>query len=322
MRKLGSFPTDQAECFVDFLVAHEMPAQISPAKDGGFDLWIVEEDHLPRAREEFAAFVAAPDDPKYRQVAAKAEQIRRQQLDRVRQYRKNVQKVHALRQRRLPPVCMVLLFSCIAVFALTGFSFDPRSSVVQALSFMAAPATAELVALSDLQRASYSLQRGEIWRAVTPALMHGDFIHIIFNMIWLIFLGTRIERREGSALMVTLVLLAAVIPNLLQGLMPLNLDGSVPRPVGDMWLSRFCGFSGVAYALFGFVWMRGAWKGVPEYILPTTTVVLLMAWLMLGVMGLDYDVLRIEMANWAHGGGLFVGLWLGSLEVGRSAKRR
>lgn len=321
MRKLGSYPTDQAERFVDFLVAHEMPAQISPAKDGGFDLWVVEEDHLPRARQEFAAFVAAPDDSRYRQVAAKAEQVRRQQLDRVRQYRKNVQKVHSLRQRRQPPVCMALLFLCIAVFALTGFSFDPRSSVVQALSFMAAPVTEDIIGLSDLQRASYNLQRGEIWRAVTPALMHGDFIHIIFNMFWLLLLGTRIERREGTTLMLALVLLAAVIPNLLQGLMPMNLDGSAPVLVGEMWLSRFCGFSGVAYALFGFAWMRGAWKGVPEYLLPTTTVILLIAWLLMGVMGLDRDVLGIDMANWAHGGGLFIGLWLGSLQVGRSARR-
>lgn len=321
MRKLGSFPTDQAERFVDFLVAHEMPAQISPAKDGGFDLWVVEEDHLPRARQEFAAFVVAPDDPKYRQVAVKAEQVRQQQLNRVRQYRKNVQKVHSFRQRRQPPVCMALLFLCIGVFALSSFSFDPRSSVVQALSFMAAPVSVDMAGLSELQRASFNLQRGEIWRVVTPALMHSDFIHIIFNMFWLLLLGARIERREGTTLMLALVLLAAVIPNLLQGLMPMNLDGSAPILVGEMWLSRFCGFSGVAYALFGFVWMRGAWKGVPEYLLPTTTVVLLIAWLLMGVMGLDSEVLGIEMANWAHGGGLFVGLWLGSLEVGRSARR-
>jgi len=320
MRKLGSFPTDQAENFVDYLIANEMPAQISPGKDGGFDLWIMEEDHLSRARAEFAAFVAAPGDVKYKQAASQAEQVRQKQLDRVRNYRKNVQKVHAFRQRRQPPVCMALLILCIAVFALTGFSFDPRSAVVQGLSFMAAPATAEVAGLSELERASYSLQRGELWRAITPALMHGDFIHILFNMFWLLTLGTRIERREGSAFFVGLVLMAAIVPNLLQGLMPANLDGSAPRLVGDLWLSRFCGFSGVSYALFGFVWMRGAWKGVPEYLLPTTTVVLLIAWLMLGVLGLDREILRIEMANWAHGGGLFVGIWLGTLAVGKTAK--
>lgn len=322
MRKLGSFPTDQAERFVDYLVAHEMPAQITPAKDGGFDLWIVEEDHLTKAREEFAAFVASPEDPKYKQVAAKAEQVRQQQLDRVRQYRKNVQKGQAFRQRRPPPVCMGLLILCIVVFVLTGFTFDPRSEVVQGLAFAAVPATAEVAEMSDFERASYNLQQGQVWRLVTPALMHGDFIHIIFNMIWLMLLGTRIERREGAGLLLLLVTLAAVVPNLFQGLMPSQLDGSIPKPVGDQWVTLFCGFSGVSYGLFGFVWMRGAWKGVPEYLLPTFTVMLLIAWFLLGVMGLDRDLLGIDMANWAHGGGLFVGLWVGSLEVGRSAKRR
>jgi GlpG protein len=321
MRKLGTFPDENAQHFVDYLVANELPAQISPAPNGGFELWIVEEDHFLRAKQEFAQFTENPHDPKYRNSSAKADQIRQKQVERVRRYQKNNQKAQRKFRRRNPPIGTAILVACIVVFALSNFRFDYTSPTVQSMVFMFAPATVEVEMLSYLERQCYNLMRGEVWRLITPALLHMSFVHIIFNMSWLVSLGFNIERREGSWCFLGLVLAAASISNLLQATMPEDLDGTPAFLLGPFWMIPFGGFSGVAYALFGFAWMRGTWKLVPEYFLSPFTVMFGIAWFLLGVMNLDQSLLGFSMADWAHGGGLFIGLLFGSMQVGRTANR-
>jgi GlpG protein len=319
MRKLGTFPDENAQHFVDYLVAQELPAQISPAPGGGFDLWVVEEDHFNQARQAFAEFVADPQNPKYRQASAKADEVRQKKIERVRQFQKNTQTAHRRATRRNPPVGTALLIVCIAAFVLSNFSFDPNSKAVQGMAFMFAPASAELETLSFGERQCYSVLRGEVWRLITPAFLHMNFPHIIFNMYWLVMLGFSIERREGGACFLTLVLLGAAIPNLLQAIMPGGSDAAIGP---GYWIVPFGGFSGVAYAIFGFVWMRGSWKNVPEYALTEVSIMIWIAWLMLGVLGLDRHLLGFEMADWAHGGGLFIGLLLGAMKIGRTARSK
>jgi GlpG protein len=322
MRKLGTFPDANAQYFVDYLVANEMPAQVSPAPGGGFDLWIVEEDHLAKAQQEFATFKQDPSDPKYRKAAAKADQVRQKEIERVRQYQKNTQVVARRTARRGPPVGTGLLIICIAAFVLSNFSFDIQTRTVQSMAFMFAPASADLELVGSLERQCYNLLRGEVWRLITPAFLHMSFWHIIFNMYWLVILGFRIERREGGLCFLSLVIAAAAIPNFLQAIMPPELGGTPAFAGPGFWVIPFGGFSGVGYAIFGFVWMRGSWKNVPEYFLTPGSVMVWIAWFMLGVLGLDRSLVGFEMADWAHGGGLFIGLLFGSMRIGRTAKQR
>lgn len=322
MRKLGTFPDDNAQHFVNYLVAQEMPAQISPAPGGGFELWIVEEDHFARAKQEFAQFVENPQDPKYREAGTKADQVRQKQVERVRAYQKNALTVHHRTTRRAPPVATGLLLAAIFAFALSNFSFDYTSPTVQGMVFMFAPATPEVNSMGALERQCYNLMRGEVWRLITPAFLHMTFAHIIFNMYWLVTLGFSIERREGKWCFIGLVLAAAAVPNFLQAVMPPFLAGTPAHDAGPFWIVAFGGFSGVAYALFGFAWMRGTWKFVPEYFLMPSTVIIVIAWLLLGVLDLDHSLLGFRMADWGHGGGLFVGLLFGAMRVGRSAMQR
>lgn len=322
MRKIGTFPDENAQYFVNYLVAHEMPAQISPASGGGFDLWIVEEDHLLQAQRDFDEFTKNPDDPKYRQATAKAEEFRQQELDRLRQYQKNLQKVHRQTVRRNPPVGTALLFICIVAFVTSKFSFNLDTATVQSMAFMFAPAAADLDSLSLLERQYYNLMRGEVWRVITPAFLHMSFAHLIFNMYWLVMLGFHIERREGIACFLSLVLTSAAISNLLQATMPAEIAGTPAYFVAGYWVVPFGGFSGVGYAIFGFVWMRGTWKIVPEYFMSPVSVMIWIAWFMLGVVGLDRSLVGFQMADWAHGGGLFIGLLFGSMQIGRTARQK
>ncbi len=322
MRKLGTYQDENAQYFVDYLVAQEMPAEISPANGGGFDLWIVEEDHLERAKQAFDQFTLNPADPKYRKASAAADQVRQKKIERVRQFQKNTTTVHRRTMRRNPPAATALLVICILVFVASNFSFDIESVTVQSLAFMFAPATVELDSLGTLERQCYNLMRGEIWRLITPAFLHMSFWHIIFNMYWLVVLGFSIERREGVACFLGLVVAGAALPNLMQAIMPDVIGGTPAFHGPGYWVVPFGGFSGVGYAIFGFVWMRGTWKNVPEYFLSPISVMIWIAWLMLGIVGLDRSLVGFEMADWAHGGGLFIGLLFGSMKIGRTAKRK
>jgi membrane associated rhomboid family serine protease len=38
----------------------------------------------------------------------------------------------------------------------------------------------------------------QVWRLVTYQFLHGDFFHIFFNMLWLLFLGPPLERLWGT----------------------------------------------------------------------------------------------------------------------------
>lgn len=95
------------------------------------------------------------------------------------------------------------------------------------------------------------IRQGEIWRLFTPCLLHKDLLHILFNMLWLWYLGKPIEQRIGPFRTLLLTLLTGIGANLVQYIM------SGPF---------FIGYSGIVTALAGFIWMRerlAPWEGYP-----------------------------------------------------------
>jgi GlpG protein len=97
----------------------------------------------------------------------------------------------------------------------------------------------------------YQIRQGEVWRLFTPCLLHKDLLHILFNMLWLWYLGRPIEERIGFSRTLLLTLVAGIASNTIQYLM------SGPF---------FIGYSGIVTALAGFIWMRerlAPWEGYP-----------------------------------------------------------
>ena len=43
------------------------------------------------------------------------------------------------------------------------------------------------------------IAEGQVWRVFTPAILHKDFLHILFNMIWAFVLGKQIEERVSRS---------------------------------------------------------------------------------------------------------------------------
>ena len=149
------------------------------------------------------------------------------------------------------------------------------------------------------------ISEGELWRLFTPVLLHGNFLHILFNMLWLWMLGKEMELRVGKLRYVALMVIIGVISNTGQYLVS-----------GPMFL----GYSGIICGLGGFIWMRqrkAPWEG---YMIPKGTllflfifvigmVVLQIVALVVSKMHLgDFSVGRI--GNTAHVVGLICGLLL------------
>jgi len=81
--------------------------------------------------------------------------------------------------------------------------------------------------------------RGEPWRLLTSALPHVNILHLVFNLYWLVFLGTAVETSFGSAKTLGLFALMAAASASWQ--MALSGGG--------------VGLSGVGYGLFGMLWV-------------------------------------------------------------------
>lgn len=95
------------------------------------------------------------------------------------------------------------------------------------------------------------IRKGELWRLVSPCILHKDLLHILFNMLWLWYLGKPVEQRIGPMRTFFLSLIAGAGSNTIQYLM------SGPF---------FIGYSGIITALAGFIWMRerlAPWEGYP-----------------------------------------------------------
>lgn len=96
-----------------------------------------------------------------------------------------------------------------------------------------------------------NVRQGQIWRLFTPCLLHKDFLHILFNMVWAWILIKQVEQRISRYKLCLLILVIGIVSNVAQYLM------SGPY---------FLGFSGVVVGLAGFIWMRqkkAPWEGYP-----------------------------------------------------------
>ena len=64
-----------------------------------------------------------------------------------------------------------------------------------------------------LEKSNGLIRAGELWRLLTPALLHGPIMHIAFNMYALLALGTGLERYFGRGRFLLLYLLGAFSGN-------------------------------------------------------------------------------------------------------------
>jgi rhomboid protease GlpG len=297
LRQIGTLPKNlDPKIFADHLLTLGMKARIDERPEG-WDFWIYNEDHLDQARDELQGYLSHPDHPRYHHATEAAQAIRRQEQQLDKQFRKNYREVTdlwaapGLRRR---PLTSLLIAACVVVFLMQN---SPARRWVQEWMWFT-------TFYHDLEGETHDnglspILHGEVWRLATPILMHVHIIHIFFNMWWLNALGTLVEVRRGTLRLAGLVLVAAVLSNLGEYVYDVRAYGHAMATEG---------MSGVVYALFGYIWMKGLYEPEQGMIMHPSNVNIMMLWLVLcmtGVLG--------PIANAAHVMGLVVGVVFGVL---------
>jgi rhomboid protease GluP len=132
--------------------------------------------------------------------------------------------------------------------------------------------------------------QGQLWRLITPVLLHGSLIHIGFNMYALYALGPSLERKYGVWPFLALYLIGGVWGNTLSFLLS-------PNPS-----------LGASTAIFGLIAAQGVYIYKNRYLLGSTARPLLMNIVMMITINLILG-LSPGIDNWGHIGGLLGGLF-------------
>jgi GlpG protein len=297
LRLIGTLPkTADAGSFVDHLLSLGMKSR-ADEREEGWDLWIYNEDHVKTAREELTRFLDNANDPRYTQATKAAEVVRRKERDLDRSYRKNFRDATDLwyptARKRFVTIGTATI--CVVLFMLQQQSHRRGIAIEDALliSSVSIDQNGE-----PHDHGLDEILAGQVWRLITPIFLHANFLHILFNVWMLNAFGTIIELRRGSTRLAGLIVLCAIASNFGQYFWMERVN-----PGG---LHLFLGMSGVVYALFGYIWMKGLYEPEQGMILHPNNITIMLFWLVFCMTGSAGPV-----ANAAHFVGLASGVVLG-----------
>jgi len=292
MRQAGTVPNAElAQRLADYLLTQQIETRIdAPEGDGvGWAVWIRDDEQVDAGKSVLAEFLANPEDARFVDAGREAARLRKEQQ---RQARRAAERQINVRQRwqvatGIPPLTAVLIIASCAVALLTQFGsrLEPVRSALSIVEIR----KSNVPGMIEWNRSLVNeLRTGQVWRLVTPMLIHFGILHLLFNMYWLFRFGRDIEIRAGSLRFAVLVLAISVSSNVAQFLATAN--------------PLFGGMSGVVYGLFGFLWIKSRFDPRSGYFVDQITSILLIAWFFICAFGWVGPI-----ANWAHGVGLVAG---------------
>ncbi|MEP4685451.1 MAG: rhomboid family intramembrane serine protease, partial [Rhodopirellula bahusiensis] len=320
MRRIGTFSDPKlADQFSDYLQTLRIPAKVDH-DENSHDIWIRDEKDVATAREAMEEFKQSPGAAKF-DVTAEAARLRKEaeaEKKRKLALQNKAQKklrggsgAFSGRSARTGniPVVIGMIAICGIIGYVTNFA-DPKPR----------RDLPEVITLEQLERGDYlsteqklfcalaltdpieyqksddpweSIKKGEVWRIVTPAFLHGSPMHLVFNMMALFTLGSVVERLHGSLFLVLLLLISHVVGMLVQIFLPDWLES--PMAIGA---------SGAVFGVFGFIWIRPRFQPSYPVGIPPFNV-----YLMLGFMfACMLPIFPMQIANGAHVGGLLTGI--------------
>jgi GlpG protein len=277
MRLIGHLDNENdARRLTHFLKTKGIETNCDGAFDGmtghmSYSIWVYDEDKWDDAQKEFAQFARKPTDASYDMPTI--EPVSSEGASAIRE-EKTVSRDIAV------PFTLFIIALCSLVFFLNWMqeAGTPERSMeitpIQEALFFDFPQGIDVENLESTPfwKGAYEwillkmkgeptvlvegpmftrILQGEVWRAFSPAILHTEVLHILFNMIWVWVLCRPIEQKIGIFRLIFLTLIVAIGSNVAQYLM------SGPF---------FLGYSGVVMGLAGFTWMReriAPWEGYP-----------------------------------------------------------
>lgn len=312
MRQLATLlDGDRATMFGDYLRTLKIESQVLP-DEGGWAVWVCDEDKLAQAREELGTFLQNPTDPRYAGAAKAAKELRQREEREEREFEKRQIDLASQWPGQVgegrPYLTLILVMGSLGVSLAAGTAFlmGKLSAEARGNPVLQAVLIQSLTPEQILDPGLHEVARGQIWRLVTPIFLHFGPLHLLFNMLMLRDLGSAVEIRRGSVRYLCLVLVLAAASNLGQ-----YYFGSIFKPEEQKVLKLnplFGGMSGVLYGLFGYVWMKS--KLAPEMglYMHSNTAFYMIAWFffcMTPALG--------NVANMAHAVGLVLGVVIGAV---------
>lgn len=299
MRIIGHLNEESAaQLFVDYLYVKGVDSEME--WDGGdrWEIWVHAEEEFVIARQLLGEFAANPGAPKFADVGLQAKKMRREAAEKEDRYRKRVKSraetVAALRRPIIGRLTMGLMTVCIGIFLLMMLNESMNAQIFHWLSISTPHFKKDDFEKNDEERKNLpEVRKGQIWRLVTPILMHGNLIHIFFNLWCMKDLGSILEWKLGWRSLLGLILSTAVVSNLAQ----YYTSGPL-----------FLGISGVVFGLLGFLWIKGKFDPNFGLELPRPIVFLMLLWLVLGYTGSLDRFVGGTIANNAHLAGLIAGM--------------
>lgn len=286
MRLIGHVTGEtNAQLFSDYLSSLDIKSSVEPDSENKWAIWIYSEDQVDAGKQHFADYLAHPSDPKFAVGAKQGEKVQSKEREAEAKLGERVYTRETIFRSTavfggIGPVTLALIVICSGIFLYERFALRPLGI--------------DLLLMSEhFDRSLIEVRQGQVWRLVTPILLHGGWLHLIFNMLMLKTLGTMVEEKEGVGKFLILVLVIALVSNLAQ----------------FYWTGPiFRGMSGVIYGLFGYIWMRWKFDPFSGYYVSPQTVSTMIIWFLFCMFQL---IPGVVVANAAHAGGLVAGMAIG-----------
>jgi len=295
MRSIATFTEEKmALRFWNYLQAIEIESNLEEDDNNEeWLIWVLDEEKFALALQAHQEFLDSPDDSKFtssKKNKPDDNQTKEESTGKSRFKNYNLRDGW-LKQNKSPGmISLALIITSVAVYLLSGMA--KNTEIVSAFL------------ISEKANGSLSeISSGQVWRIITPIFLHFGLLHLVFNMYWLHELGGQIEKRKGSGFISLFILVATIVSNLAQ------------YKLGGPW---FGVMSGVVYALFGYVWIKGRFDPGDGLFIHQTTAFIMLAWFCLcfvvpGMPGKSGG----GIANWAHAGGLITGAVWGYISAVR-----
>jgi membrane associated rhomboid family serine protease len=181
----------------------------------------------------------------------------------------------------LPPFMtyLIIVVTCISSFAVLSNSASPLGG--------------------QLELDKLAIAHGELYRLISVTLVHGSYLHLLFNMYALWYAGQLVERMYGPWLMLAFYVLCGIAGSVLSYVL-----GDVVPSVGA---------SGAIFGLFGVVLvatrLHHAVLDQQSRMIASQVGFLIVLNLIIGFSGF------LNVDNFGHVGGLLAGLWLSLIIV-------